>query len=102
MFSYPSDRSLPPDLQAHARLIGEARARAQRLRSEAIRDFGTHAWDDVWRGANAVWHRMQSGQAAAARSTTRLHTRLTRHQAQRAADGACCSHTPTTNTTQGA
>ncbi len=94
MFTDHSDRHLPADLQAHARLMDAARARlmdaaraqASHLRSAAIRDFGTQTWADFWRGADAVWQRMQPGQAAGqatTRSATRLQTRLARHQALR-------------------
>ena len=86
MFTDHSDRHLPADLQAHARLMDAARAQASHLRSAAIRDFGTQTWADFWRGADAVWQRMQPGQAAGratTRSATRLQTRLARHQALR-------------------
>ena len=93
MFTDLSDRSLSAAASApatpdddHARLMAAARARASDLRSQAIRDFGTQTWADFWRGADAVWQRMQPGQAAGqatTRSATRLQTRLARHQALR-------------------
>ena len=53
-----------------------AKARAARLRDEAI--------DDFWRGADAMLRRsFQSGQDVLARSTRRLHSRLMRRQAGR-------------------
>ena len=53
-----------------------AKARAARLRDEAI--------DDFWRGADAVLRRsLQSSQDVLARSTRRLHSRLMRRQAGR-------------------
>jgi len=52
-----------------------AKTEAQRLRDQAMRDFGRVSMDDFWRGANAVWQR---GQATARRSATRLQARLAR------------------------
>lgn len=101
MFTDLSDRSLSaaapacspascvPAPEDHARLMAAARARARTLRSQAIRDFGTQTWADFWRGADAVWQRMQPGQAAGQapiRSATRLQNRLARHRALRGAD----------------
>ena len=98
MFTDHSDRSLSaaapvsspascvPAPENHARLMDAARTRADALRSQAIRDFGAQPWADFWRGANAVWQRMQPGLAAGqatTRSATRLQTRLARHQALR-------------------
>lgn len=76
MFTDHSDRHLPADLQAHARLMDAARAQASHLRSAAIRDFGTQTWADFWRGADAVWQRMQPGQAAG-QATTRSTRSIT-------------------------
>lgn len=64
-----------------------AKAEAQRLRDQAMRDFGRASMDDFWRGANAVWQR---GQATAKRSATRLQVRLARRA------HAATSATPTT------
>ena len=52
-----------------------AKAEAQRLRDQAMRDFGRASMDDFWRGANTVWQR---GQATAWRSATRFQARLAR------------------------
>lgn len=57
------------------RLHDQAKMEAERLRREAIRDFGSEAVDDFWRGANALWQR---GQATAQRSASRLRARLAR------------------------
>ncbi len=55
-----------------------ALAEAHRLRQQAIRDCGATAYADFWRGANAVWEAMVSGQASAARSARRWQARLQR------------------------
>ncbi|MDD2926652.1 hypothetical protein [Rhodoferax sp.] len=55
-----------------------ARVHAAHLRQQAV--------DDFWRGANTVWLRsLQSGEAALARSATRLQARLARRARNRAA-----------------
>lgn len=77
MFTGPSDPS------HHAHLIDQAKAEAACLRSEAIQQFGDEALGDFWRGANAVWLRMQAGHALAQRSAARLRARLTRREAIR-------------------
>ncbi len=62
------------DAATQHRVQDLAKAEAERLRHEAMRDF--------WRGANAIWQR---GQATAQRSSARLQARLTRHARNRAA-----------------
>lgn len=62
------------------RLHDQAKAEAQHLRREALRDFGSEAVEDFWRGANAIWQR---GQATAQRSATRLQARLARRAQSR-------------------
>ena len=62
------------------RLHDQAKMEAQRLRREAIRDFGSEAVDDFWRGANVIWQR---GQATAQRSASRLQARLARRAQRR-------------------
>lgn len=62
----------------HARLMDAAKAEAARLRSQAVREFGCGAFDDFWRGANAVWQRMEDASTLAARSANRLQARLVR------------------------
>ena len=88
----PTDSlTLPLDLQtldpvAHARLMDKAKSEAQRLRQEAVRDFGHEAFADAWRGANAVWQRSwQAGRQAADRSAVRFESRLAHHRALRKA-----------------
>ena len=71
------------DPRQHARLIEQAKAEAARLRSEAIQHFGDEALGDFWRGANAVWQRMQAGRGLAQRSAARLRARLARRDATR-------------------
>ena len=71
------------DPRQHARLIEQAKAEAARLRSEAIQHFGDEALGDFWRGANAVWQRMQAGHGLAQRSAARLRARLARRDATR-------------------
>ncbi|MDD5028848.1 MAG: hypothetical protein PHH58_04990 [Rhodoferax sp.] len=52
-----------------------AKVEAERLRRQAMRDFGDEAVDDFWRGANAIWQR---GQATAQRNAARFQARLAR------------------------
>lgn len=83
-----------PDVTAQARLHDLAKAEAQRLRREAIQNFGCEATDDFWRGADAVWQRsLQSGQALVTRSAARLQARLARHRRERSA--STVAHKPT-------
>lgn len=83
-----------PDAAAQARLHDLAKAEAQRLRREAIQNFGCEAMDDFWRGADAVWQRsLQTGQAWAERSAARLTARLARHRRERSASTP--AHKPT-------
>ena len=63
------------DTATQHRLHDLAKAEAQRLRRQAMCDFGSEAVDDFWRGANALW---QHGQTAAQRSAARLQVRLAR------------------------
>ncbi|MBY0464819.1 MAG: hypothetical protein K2W33_07720 [Burkholderiales bacterium] len=65
----------------HASLMARAKADAARLRNEAIRDFGTHAFANFWRDANTVWQHMEASVGSAARSARRLQARLNRRQA---------------------
>ncbi len=72
------------DPHAHDCQMTRAKADATRMRSEAIRDFGTHAFLNFWREANTVWQHMVASVASiglAARSARRLQTRLARRQA---------------------
>jgi hypothetical protein len=62
------------------RLHDLAKAEAQRLRLQAMSDFGREAVDDFWRGADAIWQR---GQATAQRSASRLQARLARRARSR-------------------
>lgn len=83
-----------PDASTQARLHELAKTEAQRLRREAIQNFGCEAMDDFWRGANAIWQRsLQSGQAVAERSAARLTARLARHRRGRSANTP--AHKPT-------
>lgn len=71
--------------ETHARLMDAAKAEAGRLRHQAVCEFGSGVVDDFWRGANAVWQRMDDVSAQATRSARRLQARLTRrHSPQRA------------------
>jgi len=65
---------------ADACLVARARLEASRLRNEAIRDFGSQTFANVWRDANAVWQRMESSAGSASRSARRLQARLARLQ----------------------
>ena len=71
------------DPRQHDKLIEQAKAEAARLRSEAIQHFGDEALGDFWRGANAMWQRMQAGHGMAQRSAARLRARLARRDATR-------------------
>jgi hypothetical protein len=62
------------------RLHDQAKMEAQRLRQQAVRDFGSETVDDFWRGANAIWQR---GQATAQSSAVRLRARLARRALSR-------------------
>lgn len=65
-----------PDAATLARLHDQAKAEANRLRSEAV--------DDFWRGADAIWQRgLHSGEALAQRSAARLRASLVRHARSR-------------------
>lgn len=71
------------------RLHELAKTHANQLRQQAM--------DEVWRGANAVWLRsLHSGEAALARSATRLQARLARRARNRAADTSIPSSLPNT------
>jgi hypothetical protein len=76
--AYPNN---PGDLDHHASLMARAKADATRLRNEAIRDFGSHAFANFWRDANAVCQSMEASVGSAARSARRLQARLARRQA---------------------
>lgn len=66
------------------RLHDLAKAEAERLRHEAMRDFGNQAGDDFWRGADAVYQRcLEASHQLARRSATRLQARLARHARSR-------------------
>ncbi len=80
----PSSPACPDslaDLDPHACLMARAKADAARLRNEAIRDFGTHAFANFWRDANTVWQHMEASAGSATRSARRLQARLDRRQA---------------------
>jgi hypothetical protein len=68
--------------------IAQAQAEAQRLRHQAMRDFGNGMLDgmgDVWRCGNALWERgLSDSRRTLARSTARLHARWVAHQKWRA------------------
>ena len=64
-----------------ASLMARAKADAMRLRSEAIRDFGAHAFANFWRDANSVWQHVEASVGSASRSAHRLQARLNRRQA---------------------
>ncbi len=67
------------DADNHDRLVAQAKAQALRLRREAVRDFGSQAFANVWRDADAVWQRLQGPLAVAGRSARRWQARLARH-----------------------
>ena len=80
----PSSQTSAPSLggiDPHANLVAHAKAEAMRLRSEAIRDFGTHAFANFWREANTVWQHLEASAGSASRSARRLQARLNRRQA---------------------
>lgn len=68
------------DLNHHDCLMARAKADATRLRNEAIRDFGTHAFVNFWREANTVWQHLEASVGSASRSARRLQARLNRRQ----------------------
>lgn len=75
-----SNRTHTTPSTEHAERVQAALAEAHRLRQQAIRDCGATAYADFWRGANAVWEAMVSGQARAVRSARRWQARLQRHR----------------------
>lgn len=82
-----SDSQPAPSQGIHASVnqvdpIDAALAEAQRLRQQAIRDFGATTYADFWRGADAMWQGMVSGSAMAARSARRWQARLQRSRAR--------------------
>jgi hypothetical protein len=61
-----------------------AKAEAERLRRQAMRDVGSQAADDFWRGADAVYQRcLEASHTLAERSATRLQARLARRARDR-------------------
>lgn len=71
------------------RLHDLAKAEAQRLRLQAMRDFGRDAVDDFWRGADAVFQRcLDANPTSAERSATRLQARLARRARGRLASSS--------------
>jgi len=77
------------------RLHDLAKAGAERLRRQAMRDFGHEVVDDFWRGADAVYQRcLEVSHTLAERSATRLQARLARRARDRVA--------PTSTVTTGA
>jgi hypothetical protein len=81
------------DTSTQHRLHDLAKAEAQRLRHEAMRDFGNQAADDFWRGADAVYQRcLEASHCLVERSASRLQARL----ARRARDRIAPSSTLTT------
>jgi hypothetical protein len=81
------------DASTQHRLHDLAKAEAQRLRHEAMRDLGNQAADDFWRGADAVYQRcLEASHSLAQRSASRLQARL----ARRARDRLAPSSTQTT------
>lgn len=74
------ETAIPPHL--HDLAIAEA----ERLRSQAMRDFGHEVVDDFWRGADAVYQRcLEASHTLAERSATRLQARLARRARNRVA-----------------
>lgn len=72
------------DTATQHRLHDLAKADAERLRRQALRDFGNHAADDFWRGADAVYQRcLEASHTLAERSATRLQARLVRRARDR-------------------
>lgn len=75
------------DAHRHDRLIAAAKAEAQRLRRQAIDEFGEGVFEgigDVWRSGNALWERTrQDSQRALVRSAQRLQARWQAHQKHR-------------------
>lgn len=69
------------DPHAYDYQMARGKADATRLRNEVIREFGTHAFANFWRDANAVWHRMEASVGSTARSARRLQIRLDKRQA---------------------
>ena len=73
-----------PDAITQARLHDLAKTEAQRLRRQAIQQFGQEALDDFWRGADAVYQRcLESSSVMVARSATRLQAKLARRARER-------------------
>lgn len=77
-FATPGD-NIDSHADHHVRLVAQAKTEALRLRREAVRDFGSQAFANVWRDADAVWQRLQSPWALAGRSARRWQARLARH-----------------------
>lgn len=73
------DHNVDSHADQHARLVAQAKTEALRLRQEAVRDFGSQAFANVWRDADAVWQRLQGPLAVAGRSARRWQACLTRH-----------------------
>ncbi len=74
------------DAATQHRLHDLAKAEAERLRCEAMRDFGNEVVDDFWRGADAVYQRcLESSHTLAERSADRLQARLARRARNRVA-----------------
>lgn len=71
------------------RLHDLAKAEAERLLRQAMRDFGSEVVDDFWRGANALWQR---GQTTAQRSAARLRARLARRPLARGRARGAAAH----------
>jgi hypothetical protein len=70
-----------------------AKAEAERLRRQAMHDFGHEVVDDFWRGADVVYrHCLQASHTLAERGAARLQARL----ARRALDRLAPSPTSTT------
>lgn len=85
--SHSSHSSHSADEPNHDRLIAAAKAEAQRLRRQAIGQFGGGVFEgmgDVWRNGNALWERTRhDSQRAISRSAQRLQARWQAHQKHR-------------------
>jgi hypothetical protein len=79
--SHSSQASESHNPSDHDCLVARAKAEASRMRAEAIRDFGTHAFANFWRDANSVWQYMAASAGSASRSARRLQARLDHRQA---------------------
>jgi hypothetical protein len=77
------EAAIPP------RLHDLAKAEAERLHRQAMRDFGHEVVDDFWRGADAVYQRcLEASHTLAERSATRLQARLARRARNRVAESS--------------